>query len=84
MLSGMFKAEYIIYLWIYINVSCIFRTTESFKIWSAIIMINTEGKSLIMKLGPGLVNTKGLVVMKGSYITGPVNTQVNFKPWWWC
>ena len=26
---------------------------ESFKIWSAIIRINTEGKSLIMKLGPG-------------------------------
>jgi len=26
--------------------------SESFKIWSAIIRINTEGKSLIMKLGP--------------------------------
>jgi len=26
--------------------------SESFKIWSAIIKINTEGKSLIMKLGP--------------------------------
>jgi len=25
---------------------------ESFKVWSAIIRINTEGKSLIMKLGP--------------------------------
>jgi len=25
--------------------------TESFKSWSAIIRINTEGKSLIMKLG---------------------------------
>ena len=29
--------------------------SESFKIWSAIIRINTEGKSLIMKLGPGLL-----------------------------
>ena len=28
---------------------------ESFKIWSAIISINIEGKSLIMKLGPDLV-----------------------------
>jgi len=31
--------------------------SESFKIWSAItfcIRINTEGKSLIMKLGPGI------------------------------
>ena len=27
--------------------------TEAFKIWSAIIRINTESKSLIMKLGPG-------------------------------
>jgi len=27
---------------------------ESFKVWSAIIRINTEGNSLIMKLGPGL------------------------------
>jgi len=26
--------------------------SESFKIWSEIIRINTEGKSLIMKLGP--------------------------------
>ena len=26
--------------------------SESFDIWSAIIKINTEGKSLIMKLGP--------------------------------
>ena len=26
---------------------------ESFKSWSAIIKINTEGKSLFMKLGPG-------------------------------
>jgi len=28
--------------------------SELFKIWSAIIRINTEGKSLIMKLGPEL------------------------------
>ena len=28
--------------------------SESFNIWSAIIRINTEGKSLIMKLGPGV------------------------------
>ena len=27
--------------------------SESFKIWSAIIRIKTEGKSLNMKLGPG-------------------------------
>jgi len=29
--------------------------SESFKIWSAIVRINTEGKCLIMKLGPGTV-----------------------------
>ena len=28
--------------------------SESFKIWSTNIRINTEGKSLIMKLDPGL------------------------------
>jgi len=27
--------------------------SKSFKIWSAIIRIITEGKSLIIKLGPG-------------------------------
>jgi len=27
---------------------------ESFKIWSVIISINTESKSVIMKLGPEL------------------------------
>jgi len=36
--------------------------SESFKIWSAIIRINTEGKSLIMKLGPGLI-IKGSVLL---------------------
>jgi len=30
--------------------------SESFKIWSAIIRINTDGKCLIMELGPGHVN----------------------------
>jgi len=29
--------------------------SESFKIWSGIIRINTEGKSSIMKLGPGSI-----------------------------
>ena len=29
------------------------KHSESFKIWSAIIRINTEGKSLIMKFRPG-------------------------------
>jgi len=28
--------------------------SESFTIWSVIIRINTEGKSLIMKLDPGV------------------------------
>ena len=28
--------------------------SESFKIWLAIIRINIEGRSLIMKLGPGV------------------------------
>jgi len=33
--------------------------SESFKSWSAIIRINTEGKSLIMKLAPAslILNT---------------------------
>jgi len=30
--------------------------SASFNIWSAIIRINTEGKSLIMKLDPHCVN----------------------------
>ena len=29
--------------------------SKSFEIWSEIIRINNEGKSLIMKLGPGEV-----------------------------
>jgi len=32
--------------------------SESFKFWSAIIRINTEVKSLIMKLGPDLKNVE--------------------------
>ena len=30
--------------------------SESFKSWSANISINTEGKSLIMKLGSGVIS----------------------------
>ena len=30
--------------------------SESFKIWSAMIRINTEGKSSIMKLGQGVLH----------------------------
>ena len=33
------------------------QRSESFKIWSAIIRINTEGKSMIMKLGPVIDDT---------------------------
>jgi len=36
------------------------KHSESFKIWSAIIRINTEGKSLIMKLGPNPNHNPGL------------------------
>ena len=37
--------------------------SESFKIWSAIIRINTEGTSLIMKLGPDCFTLLVLVYM---------------------
>jgi len=35
--------------------------SESLKSWSAIIRINTEGKSLIMKLGPVRVSLLSLI-----------------------
>ena len=42
---------------------------ESFNIWLAIIRINTEGKSLIMKLGPWAgVHNHGLTFFKDSPI----------------
>jgi len=44
------------------------QQSESFKIWSAIIRINTEGKSLIMKLGHGFLVV--LTFKKGSTIKG--------------
>ena len=52
-LSGMFKAEYLVYLCMYImNISCICEnnTANHLKIWSAVITINTLGKSLIFFL----------------------------------
>jgi len=53
----MFKAEYKVYP---MNLHkhklyLLEQHSESFKIWSAIIRINTEGKSLIMKLAPGSI-----------------------------
>ena len=37
--------------------------SESFNVWSAVIRINTEGKSLIMKLGPFLTgNLKSAIL----------------------
>ena len=56
-LSGMFKAEYIVYLCIYLHQLYLLEHDSEFsKIGSAIIRIITEGKSLIMKLGPGPVH----------------------------
>ena len=57
MLSGMFKSR-IYSLPMNLHTHQLYlleQHSESFKIWLAIIRINTEGKSLIMKLGPGLV-----------------------------
>ena len=55
----MFNSEYIVYMWIYIKhqLYLLGQHSESFKIWSAIIRINTDGKSSIMKLGPGYKDT---------------------------
>jgi len=36
------------------------KHSESFKIWSAIMMINTEGKSFILKVGPVTLTYLGL------------------------
>ena len=38
------------------NLHLLEQHRESFKSWSAIIRINTDGKYLIMKLGPGHAN----------------------------
>jgi len=40
---------------------------ESFKVWSASIRNNTEGKSLIMKLGPGLQKVKCCISFKNCH-----------------
>ena len=40
---------------------------ESFKNWSAIIRINTEGKSLIMKSNPVLIETYYLKHISKTY-----------------
>ena len=62
-LSGLFKAEYIVYLWIYIHISKLLylleQHSELFKIWSANIRINTEGISLIMKFWGMCYTTRG-------------------------
>jgi len=51
----MFKAEYSLIMNLHKHQLYFFQQhSESFKILSAIIRINTEGKSLIMKLGPDL------------------------------
>ena len=44
----MFQVEYIVYLWIYINISCN-NPAHRLTTWSAIYKINTEGESLMMK-----------------------------------
>ena len=52
--------------------------SESFNIWSAIIRINTEGKSLIMKLGPeSLILTLPHLLSALVVIGGPL-TAVHF------
>ena len=50
----MLKAEYLVYLGMYINISFLLKGhRESFEIWSAIIRINTVDNSLMLKLDPG-------------------------------
>ena len=51
----MLKEEYIVYLWIYIDIKCGFckyNTKNHLKFGEQIIRINTDGKSLIMKSSP--------------------------------
>jgi len=51
----MLKAEYIVYLCIYMDGHQLYlleQHSDSLEIWSTIIRIKTEGKSLIMKLCP--------------------------------
>jgi len=50
----MLTAEYIVYLCMYINISCICEnnTVTQLKFGQQLNWIHTEGKSLIMKLGP--------------------------------
>jgi len=53
----MLKDEYIVYLCMYLNISCICKnnTTTHLKFGEQLYWIYTEGKSLIMKLGPGVL-----------------------------
>jgi len=52
-LSELLKAEYSLPMNLHKHQSYLLKQhSESLKIWSAIIRIDTEGKSLIMKLGP--------------------------------
>jgi len=54
----MFKAEYNYSFPMNLHTHQLYlleQHSKSFKIWSAIIRINTDGKSMIMKLGPDRV-----------------------------
>ena len=53
----MFKVEYIVYLWIYINISCNCKNNPANRLttWSAIYKINTKGESLMMKSSADIV-----------------------------
>jgi len=61
--------------------------SESFIIWSAIIRINTEGKSLSLKLGPGDLTlsvvephlTAGPLLIVEPHLTHKVNLEINIK-----
>jgi len=54
----MLKAEYIVYLFIYMDGHQLYlleQHSDSLEIWSTMIRIKTEGKSLIMKLCPDTI-----------------------------
>jgi len=56
--------------------------SESFNVWSAVIRINTEGKSLIMKLGPFLTgNLKSAILWLNNFFfsTYQVFYYTNYK-----
>ena len=89
-ISEQLKAEYILYIWNYSIISCLWKNSQaSYNICSVVTRINTECESFIMNYSLGKINKTFLERVQGNrpcnwdvQIMRTVHTRFEFNDFW--